>query len=353
MRRDFASAISPALSVSVKYSLNCAARFRYVLPIGTILHVGTKVFQLGGGVPAQAGNNNWPSALASDNVRNDSAVPGANVSLALDALRLEIARIQTAMPPRLFPPPTGYDLTWDFDPVIATNPDLLANGWNVTLTNSPYTVITRSGDVISYESHLTTNDGIAYNPTPPAGTYRSTLRGGRLLVQTARGEDISIWRTTDAAARYYSVGIGGGPRDANVRQAWISNGAPGAANVGGLAVGDLGTPIVYTAVPWAAAAAAGVQACSKNFGFNVPDLTVSGNFIGKWMQTVVYDLWEQSSPPHVGSLTQVDFGIGARPQTARFGLRLRTENSWSDSGNADRHYEIYYLRRQPWRAQWR
>jgi hypothetical protein len=338
----------------VNHSLNCAARFRYVLATGYHFRVGKRVYQLGGGTPAQAGNNNWPVALTSDAVANQSGVPGASVSAALGDLQLQIARMQAVMPAPTLPPPGGYDLTWDFDPNVATNPDLLANGWNVTLTNSPYTVITRSGDVVSYESYLTTNDGVAYDPTPATNTYRSTLRDGRLLVQTARGQDISIWRTTDAAARLYSIGVGGGPRDNNVRQAWISNGAPGAANVLGLAMGDSGSPITYgVATPFTAAAAAGAAAAAKNFFFNVPDLSVSGNGIGKWIQATVYDLWPQSAPANTGNLIQMDFGVGARPQTERVGLRLRTEFAFNNGGNADRHFEIYYLRRQPWRAQWR
>lgn len=316
--------------------------------------MGTRVYQLAGGAPGSAGNQNWPARLDSNGIANSSSVPGTTVTAALSDLQLQLTRLQSNMPPHTYPPPGGFDLAWDYDPSVATNPDLLANGWNVTLTNSPYTVITRAGDVVSYESHLTTNDGINYNPTPAAGTYRSTLRDGRLLVQTAKGEDVSIWRTIDMTAKFYSIGIGGGPRDNNVRQAWISNGAPGAANVCVLSVGDLGTPIINAVgSPLPAAAAAAANAPARNFSFNVPDLSVSGNFIGKWMQIMVYDLWSQSSPPHIGSLSQVDHGIGARPPTSRIGLRLRTEHTWSNEGNADRHFEIYYLRRQAWRAQWR
>lgn len=301
----------------------------------------------------------WPPVIlpptpTSDNIPNESDVPGATLTAALDDLQVQLIRLRSNMPPHTYPPPGGFDLAWDLDPSIMVNPDLLANGWNITLTNSPYTVITRSGDVISYETHLTTNDGIAYNPTPPAGTYRSTLRDGRLLVQTARGEDVSIWRTIDMNAMFYSIGIGGGPRDNNVRQAWISNGAPGAANVCVLSFGDAGTPIINAVgSPLPAAAGAPVNAPAKNFSFNVPDLTVSGNFIGKWMQIMSYDLWSQSAPPHVGSLSLVDHGIGARPPTQRVALRLRTEYVWNNEGNAERHFEIYYIRRQTWRAQWR
>ena len=60
--------------------------------------------------------------------------------------------------------------SWDLDPKLWTNPDIAANGWTIRVRGTPHTILTRAGNV-----ELSTQ--------PAAGTYRTSLLGGQLLIQ--------------------------------------------------------------------------------------------------------------------------------------------------------------------------
>lgn len=87
---------------------------------------------------------------------------------------------------------------WDFEASKATNPDLAANGWIVQFQNSPYTVLTRAGDV-DYSQ-----------PWAPAGQYNSTLVGGVLVLQLPTfGGAIQIYKATTAGTHTFSTHVWG------------------------------------------------------------------------------------------------------------------------------------------------
>lgn len=79
---------------------------------------------------------------------------------------------------------------WDLDPELMTNPDLAANGWSVTALASPFTTLTRQGEVLRN-----------YSGTAPAGgKYNSSLVNGQLWFQPSVA--CMIWKATDAAHAY-------------------------------------------------------------------------------------------------------------------------------------------------------
>lgn len=61
-----------------------------------------------------------------------------------------------------------------------TSPDLADAGWTVQLAGSPHTPFQRAGDVVLYGLHTTPN------------TYRSTLVGDKLLLQTPNSDAMQL-----------------------------------------------------------------------------------------------------------------------------------------------------------------
>lgn len=126
--------------------------------------MGIRRYQLPGGTPANAGNQNWQGPSAA----------GRSVT---DAFLLE--------------PPAAPD-SWDLVAANMTDPALEANGWTAKLNGAPYTVLTRVGDV---------QPG---NALPGPGTYWSTLIAGRLLVKWPSGQSVEIVRATAGSWVYKS-----------------------------------------------------------------------------------------------------------------------------------------------------
>jgi hypothetical protein len=73
--------------------------------------------------------------------------------------------------------------SWNFEARDASDPDLANNGFIVQLPSSPFTAFTRAGD-------------IDISTSPAANTYRSTLIGGVLFLQTPSGVDMAIAKAT-------------------------------------------------------------------------------------------------------------------------------------------------------------
>lgn len=87
--------------------------------------------------------------------------------------------------------PTSPD-SWNLEARDWTNPDLAANGWTITLLDTPWTVQTRSGNV-------------DLNSDPAANTYRSTLAGGVLHLQFPVLTYVIIYKATAATAFTYAL----------------------------------------------------------------------------------------------------------------------------------------------------
>lgn len=95
-------------------------------------------------------------------------------------------------------PFTGRPITpdaWNFEARLCTNPDLAANGWSITLLDSPYTTQTRAAG---------TAGNIDLSTSPAANTYRSQLAGGLLWLQFPDSSPaILIYKATTSAAFSY------------------------------------------------------------------------------------------------------------------------------------------------------
>lgn len=87
--------------------------------------------------------------------------------------------------------PTSPD-SWNLETRDWTNPDIAANGWTITLLDSPWTVQTRAGNI-----DITSD--------PSANTYRSTLAGGMLHLQFPVNTYVLIYKTTTAPAFTYAL----------------------------------------------------------------------------------------------------------------------------------------------------
>jgi hypothetical protein len=97
---------------------------------------------------------------------------------------------------------------WDLEARFWSNPDIAANGWQVFNWNPPGATLTRAGEVD------------AYGAGPPAGTYFSSLRSGKLLIQTG-GQMLVICKATSPGAFTYAghapqYGFGTAPDSAQV-----------------------------------------------------------------------------------------------------------------------------------------
>lgn len=119
-------------------------------------------------------------------------VPGLNVTLdgeddePNDRVRITVSATVPPPPASPFPwfgDPNASPNGWDFEPSQIVDPDLAANGWTVRKAGSPYTVLTRVGDVPPYQA----------GSAPAAGTYQSTLCNGSLIIRTAAADgEVSI-----------------------------------------------------------------------------------------------------------------------------------------------------------------
>ena len=173
--------------------------------------MGTRVYSISGGNAASSGNQNFLNdanrlpVLASQ-VGNDSAIPGANVALALDALGAAIPRNSSEIAnfsaveggtvtealntlllansyPYIQPPATPDPFDVEFDD---GNPDWAAHGF--TVVNAATGVVqTRAGDINPWS-------------TPAAGTYWSTSIGSWLYTQAPAGIQLDIYRNITLAA---------------------------------------------------------------------------------------------------------------------------------------------------------
>lgn len=132
----------------------------------------------------------WPPILSnngggtSDTVTNDSGVPGAKVTNALNTLLADSTPSPYA---------SSGDPSWDLEARKLASPDLALAGWTVALQNSPWTVLTRNGDVD------------ATTAGAPVGTYNSSLVNGVLVMQgpVSPSAPIQIFRATDGLAHTY------------------------------------------------------------------------------------------------------------------------------------------------------
>lgn len=138
----------------------------------------------------------WPPALpapdqpvTTDTVENLSTVPGATVTEALDALQTDITTLQGA-----WIVPAAAPDAWDLEPSQWTDPDINSNGmgWHIQLQGTPHTALTRIGDVDIFN-------------VPGATQYRSTLKGGQLLVQGPDNVLFQIGRSTPATPFTYKA----------------------------------------------------------------------------------------------------------------------------------------------------
>lgn len=127
--------------------------------------MGTKRIQLAGTIETTSGNNSWPTD-----------------------------------------PPAGYqggpfigasgDPSWDLEARALTSPDLAAAGWIVQLQNTPWTVLTRNGDV----------DAVSH--VAPPGKYNSTLVGGVLVMQgPSAGGMMQVCRQSDGLPHTYEFHV--------------------------------------------------------------------------------------------------------------------------------------------------
>jgi hypothetical protein len=252
-------------------------------------------------------------------------------------------------------PEAGWDTTFDFDASTAAGPDLSDNGWTVALTHSPYTELTRAGDVRwldhTWAAGSSPTPGVTYNYPPAANTYYSTLVGGRLLLQIPGGTDVSIYRDTTAEdGALFTAGVGGGSRDTNARSLWLSNGAPGSANVSCGYVSDhflAGATSVGGAMPGMGGAPVGIRA--GHLALAAPVMLATADPPGRWLQPNWRSLFDASmGGMTTGTLIDSGHGISGRPVTSRCGLRLMSGPATYIT-EAPSPIELFYIRRVPHR----
>lgn len=113
--------------------------------------------------------------------------------------------------------------SWNFEARDASSPDLATNGFTVQLQTSPFTGLTRSGNI-----DVTTD--------PAAGNYRSTIIGGTLFIQLPPGTDVTIAKATGAGYTHKFRVWNDTFASGNNHLCWISN---------GLSFGQSGTTAYY------------------------------------------------------------------------------------------------------------
>lgn len=280
--------------------------------------------------------------------------PATRTEIQLAALNSAISRIPVPLP--FIRPAAGWDTSFDFDAQVATNPDLASNGWTISLTHTPFTVLTRAGDV-RWLDHLWGaapsghTPGVTPNYPPAAGTYYSSLVGGRLLLQIPGETDISIWRATSNPPAIYSAGIGGGTTGYNMRHFYMANGAPGTAGVTCAWIHDTAAGVTSVA------AAMGVS--DVVYGAHAVHFAIeawasqAGHATGRYMRCNTRPLFSSGAGGYlsVGAVLDTQHGNGIYANTSRCGVRLRS----GPNGNTYRSelcapVELFYIRRQPHRA---
>lgn len=273
------------------------------------------------------------------------------VDNAIAAVAAQLLRVP--LPLSFVRPPQGWDTSFDLDAMTMTNPDLAANGWTISLTHSPFTVLTRAGDVRSMDHLWAASAGAAAagttpNYPPAAGTYYSTLFGGRLLIQVPGQTDVSIHRTTPMGAYLFSAGIGGGSARDNARYLYIANGAPGQAGVVSVFVSDQGGPGLT-----ASGAAMGVAnvpygAHAVHLAIEQPAL-LQGGSTGKWVRGNHRQLFGGGSGGFItGALMDSQHG-SPLAATSRVGVRLYS-GPVTYVTEPVQPIELFYIRRQAHRA---
>jgi hypothetical protein len=259
------------------------------------------------------------------------------------------------LPIQFVEPAGGWDTSWDLDPRIMSDPDLAANGWTVALTASPYTVLTRAGDV-RWMDHLWAaaasgqTPGVTYNYPPAAGTYYSTLYGGRLLIQLPGATDVSIYRSTTAVAALYKAGIGGGTRDGFGRQLYLSNGDPGATGVRCGFIHDSAHGVTTTGGSLGSIPIASGGSAAIDLSLEAPAWLAVGRATGSYLRPNARYLVSGSSPIQTtGALIDTQHGEGSITATSRCAVRLSMEPSTYETELVT-PIEIFYIRRRPARA---
>jgi hypothetical protein len=279
--------------------------------------------------------------------------PATRTEIQLAALTARLA--QVPLPLSFVKPAAGWDASFDLDPLVMTNPDIAANGWTISLTHTPYTALTRAGDV-RWQDHLWgaapsgQTPGVTPNYPPAVGTYYSTLFGGRLLLQLPGDQDVSIWRATSNPPSIYSVGIGGGTYWNTLRHLFLANGAPGAAGVvcGWVAENSQGQTSVGAAMggAWASAGMHAMHLALEAYASQV------GHAVGRYVRAGVRPLFANGTPQHTsGALVDTQHGNGIYANTSRVGLRLMSgpaANSYLSALSGP--IELFYIRRQPHRG---
>jgi len=120
-------------------------------------------------------------------------------------------------------PPPSPDV-WDLDCASMTDPDLAANGWIVRETAPPHNILVRAGDILDPVPFPFDNWA---TQRPAAGTYRSTLINGVLLLQfPGGGAWVQIYKPILNVAKGYTAGVGlGMQRDNRFAMLYVSTGA--------------------------------------------------------------------------------------------------------------------------------
>lgn len=261
------------------------------------------------------------------------------------------------VPIQFIEPPGGWDTSWDFDPQIATNPDLSANGWTVALTHTPWTVLTRAGDVRWYD-HLWSaaasgqTPGVTYNYPPAAGTYYSSLVGGRLLIQLSGGADVSIYRSTTAVAALYTVGLGGGTATSTTgRRLYLANGNPGDTGVRCGYVSDATSGVTTTGGGMGTPPTPAGGSNAIALALEAPAWLAVGRATGSYLRPGSRFLLGSSiALVNTGSLIDTQHGEGSITATSRCGVQLSMGPSSGYHTQIDTPIEIYFIRRRPARA---
>lgn len=265
-------------------------------------------------------------------------------------------------------PAGGWDSTWDFDANTAVSPDLAANGWTISLAYAPFTVLTRAGDV-RYQDHVWAAiasgaaPGTTTNYPPAAGTYYSTLYGGRLLLQLPGETTVAIWRSTGPESpAIYTAGVGGGDAYYFGRLLFTANGAPGAAGVtcgyvghqhrnlyayGVTASGAQMPALGASAGPYYEAYHLALEAAAY---LNNPSDKPVGRYLRIGMRPIHNDGAQPFAGP--GSLLDTGHGVSGSPSISRAGLLLSTGPGSGSNFTLEACMPVilYYIRRRPHRA---
>lgn len=272
------------------------------------------------------------------------------VDQAIASVAAQLLRVP--LPLSFVRPAQGWDTSFDLDAMTMTNPDLAANGWTISLTHTPFTVLTRAGDVRAMDHLWSASAGAAApgttpNYPPAAGTYYSTLVGGRLLIQLPGQTDVSIHRTTTQGAWLYTAGIGGGSARDNARSLYIANGAPGAAGVRSAFSNEFAAGVTASGVAMGVNVL-GYGAQAVHLALETPAM-LQGGLTGQWIRANFRPLFPGGSGVWItGALIDCQHGAPLAA-TSRVGVRLYS-GPVSYNTELSAPVELFYIRRQAHRA---